>query len=240
MLVRKDITRVEDLAGQPVNVDVAGSGTAMTASLMFERLGIRPQTTNLDQPTALERLKRGELAGIVFVSGQPVRLFQNISPDSGLHFVTVPLTDELAQTYLPAELSHASYPGLVDDGTPVATIAVGSVMAVFAFPPSNERYAKITRFVEAFFAKFPEPLKPPRHPNGRTSTWRRGCRAGTSSRRRRMRWGGKLPPAGTRKPERRACGVPCAVRCRYASDGPAARSVGPPVPQGAGTGKLAR
>ena len=164
VLVRKDITRIEDLAGQPVNVDLAGSGTAMTASLMFEQLGIRPQTTNLDQPTALEKLKRGELAGIVFVSGQPVRLFQNISPGSGLHFVSVPLTDELAQTYLPAELSHASYPGLVDDGTPVATIAVGSVMAVFAFPSSNERYGKITRFVDAFFAKFPELLKPPRHP----------------------------------------------------------------------------
>ena len=76
----------------------------------------------------------------------------------------MPLTDELAQTYLPAELTHASYPGLVDDGTPVATIAVGSVMAVFAFAASNERYGKVSRFVDAFFAKFPELLKPPRHP----------------------------------------------------------------------------
>ena len=41
VLARKEITRVEDLAGQPVNVDVAGSGTAMTASLIFEALGIR-------------------------------------------------------------------------------------------------------------------------------------------------------------------------------------------------------
>jgi hypothetical protein len=61
-------------------------------------------------------------------------------------------------------LNHASYPALVDDNAPVATIAVGSVMAVFAFPPSNERYGKLARFVDAFFTKFPELLKPPRHP----------------------------------------------------------------------------
>jgi TRAP transporter TAXI family solute receptor len=164
VLVRKDIARIEDLADQPVNVDLSGSGTAMTASLMFEQLGIKPQMTNLDQPTALEKLKSGELAGVVFVSGQPVRLFSNIAPESGLHFVTVPLTDQLAQTYLPAELNHASYPALINEGASVPTIAVGSVMAVFAFPPGHERYGKIARFVDAFFSKFPELLKPPRHP----------------------------------------------------------------------------
>ena len=31
VLVRKDITRLEDLNGQRVNVDVTGSGSAMTA-----------------------------------------------------------------------------------------------------------------------------------------------------------------------------------------------------------------
>src|SRR6185437_4419329 len=38
ILAGKDIARVEDLAGKKVNFDVANSGTAMTASLIFERL----------------------------------------------------------------------------------------------------------------------------------------------------------------------------------------------------------
>jgi hypothetical protein len=81
-----------------------------------------------------------------------------------LHFLSVPLTDTLLSTYLPAELTHASYPALIEDGTPVPTIAVGSVMAVFAWQPPHERYAKVARFVEAFFAKFSQLLQPPRHP----------------------------------------------------------------------------
>ena len=164
VLARKDIARVEDLAGKPVNVDVEGSGTAMTASLLFGALGISVQTVNIDEPSAVEKLKRGEIAAVVFVSGQPSRLFSSVPADSGLHFLTVPLTNALAETYLPAELTHASYPQLVEDGAPVPTIAVGSVMAVFAWQPSSERYGKVARFVDAFFSKFPELLKPPRHP----------------------------------------------------------------------------
>lgn len=164
VLARKDIARLEDLAGKPVNIDLSGSGTAMTASLLFDALGISVQTQNVDEPTAVEKLKRGEIAAVVFVSGQPSRLFSSVQPDRGLHFLTVPLTNALATTYLPAELTHASYPNLVGDDAPVPTIAVGSVMAVFAWQPSNERYAKVARFVDAFFTRFPELLKPPRHP----------------------------------------------------------------------------
>ena len=158
VLARKEIARVEDLAGQPVNVDVAGSGTAMTASLIFDALGVAVQARNFDQSSALERLKQGELAAIVYVSGQPARLFANVTPDSGLHFLALPLTNALAATYLPADLAHESYPA------PVSTVAVGSVMAVFAWQQGNERYAKVSRFIDAFFTKFPELLKPPRHP----------------------------------------------------------------------------
>ena len=43
ILARADIARVEDLAAQPVNVDVAGSGTSMTATVVFDALGIQPQ-----------------------------------------------------------------------------------------------------------------------------------------------------------------------------------------------------
>ena len=164
ILARKDITSIEDLAGKPVNVDVTGSGTAMTASLIFEALGIQVQTQNADQPSALEKLTQGSLAAIVFVSGQPSRLFANVPPDSGMHFLSVPLTDTLANTYLPADLTHASYPALVEDGAPVSTVAVGSVMAVYAWQPNSERYTKVARFIDAFFSKFPELLKPPRHP----------------------------------------------------------------------------
>jgi hypothetical protein len=40
-------------------------------------------------------------------------------------------------------------------------------MAVYAWQPGTERHRKVARFVEAFQAKFPAFLRPPRHP-----TWR--------------------------------------------------------------------
>ncbi len=167
ILARKDIAGLQDLAGQTVNVDVAGSGTAMTASVLFDTLGIATKLANDDQGTALEKLKNGEIAAIAYVTGKPARLFSGVGGDSGLHFLAVPMTPALLETYLPSSLDHADYPALVTEGGDVETIAVGSVMAVFAWPENSDRYRKVARFVTAFFEKFPSFLKPPRHPKWR-------------------------------------------------------------------------
>ena len=50
------------------------------------------------------------------------------------------------------------------DGASVDTIAVGSVMAAFAWSPGTERYKKVARFDDAFFGKFQQLMQPPRHP----------------------------------------------------------------------------
>jgi uncharacterized protein len=132
--------------------------------VLFETLQIPVRMTNDDQPTALEKLKKGEIAALVYVSGKPARLFSGIGADSDLHFVPVPTTAALMETYLPAQFSHSDYPQLVGDDTPVETIAVGSVMASFGWQPSTERYKKVARFVDAFFSHFQEFQQPPRHP----------------------------------------------------------------------------
>jgi uncharacterized protein len=43
----------------------------------------------------------------------------------------------------------------------VSTIAVGSVMAVYAWSPRTERYNKVARIVDAFFSRFDEFQRPP-------------------------------------------------------------------------------
>lgn len=164
ILARKDIASVADLAGKKVNVDVRGSGTGMTASLLFDGLGVSVQPVNDDQDTALEKLKRGEIAALVYVAGKPARLFSGIDADAGLHFLPITPTPALLETYLPTQLGHADYPSLVPENAPVDTIAVGSVMAAYAWAPGTERYNKVARFIEAFFGKFGSFLQPPRHP----------------------------------------------------------------------------
>jgi len=167
LLAARDITRVEDLNGRAVNVDLRGSGTAMTASLVFEALGVQPQMVNDTQDLALEKLRRGEISALMYVAGKPARLFSSIPADSGLHFLPLPLNPALLETYLPAELGTEQYPGLIPAGQKVETIAVGAVMAAYAWQPGTERYRKVATFIDALYAKFDTFLRPPRHPKWR-------------------------------------------------------------------------
>lgn len=167
VLARNGIGSLQDLEGQLVNVDVAGSGTAMTASLVFDALGLQARLTNDQQDVAMTRLLRGEIAAMVFVAGKPARLFSGVPPGSGLRFLPIPATPALMETYLPASLSAADYPSLITEPSGVETIAVGAVMAVYAWQPGTERHRKVSRFVEALHTRFEEFLRPPRHPKWR-------------------------------------------------------------------------
>jgi len=167
ILARRDIERVEDLAGQPVNMDLRGSGTAMTASLIFGSLGVAVQPVYAAQDTALDRLRRGEIAALVYVAGKPARLFSGVRAEDNLHLLTLPLVPALLETYLPATIRKADYPALVPEESPVQTVAVGAVLAVYAWKPGTERHAKVVRFLERFRSKFPALLQPPRHPKWR-------------------------------------------------------------------------
>ena len=166
VLTRPGIARVQDLAGQPVNVDLRGSGTAMTASLLFGALGIAVQERHDPQDVALERLRRGEIGALVYVAGKPARLFTGIRAEEGLRLLPLPAAPALLETYLPASFAEADYPALVPAGG-TETLAVGAVLAVYGWSPGTERHRKVARFVEALVANFDAFLRPPRHPKWR-------------------------------------------------------------------------
>jgi len=164
ILAGPGVTRIEDLAGRKVNFDVQGSGTSMTASLVFDMLGIKVEPQADDQALALEKLRKGEIAAMAYVAGKPTRLFRDLKGNNGLHFLSIPMSAALLDTYLPSRLTSADYEGLVKPGEEVDTVAVGAVMAVYGWDRDVDRHRKVARFVDAFFSKFDEFLKPPRHP----------------------------------------------------------------------------
>jgi TRAP transporter TAXI family solute receptor len=164
ILAGKGITSVKDLVGKKVNIDVPGSGTYMTATLIFDALGIKVQPVSHDQAFALQLLRNGDISALVFVAGKPARLFSDLKPEDGLRFLSVPSNPTLMQTYLPATLTSDDY-GLIS--APVDTLAVGAVMAVVTVPSESERYRTLARFTEEFFSNFGFFLEPSRHPKWR-------------------------------------------------------------------------
>jgi hypothetical protein len=113
---------------------------------------------------AIDRLKRGEIAAMIYVVGKPAPLFAGIDGATGLHFLPIPLSASLIESYLPSRLENQQYPGLVPADAPVDTIAVSSALMTIGSSPGGERYRRTARFVEALFSHFDDLHRPGRHP----------------------------------------------------------------------------
>jgi TRAP-type uncharacterized transport system substrate-binding protein len=167
ILARTDIRSLEDLRGKKVNFGPAGSGSSLTGTIVFQRLGVQVEQVLIDQQSALQKLQSGEVAALVRVVGKPVDFFTRIPPTSGLHLVPIPFTQTFADYYTVGEFETKDYPSLVAEGQKIETIAVPAVLSVFNWPKGSDRYRRIERFTERLFAKWDQFLVAPRHPKWR-------------------------------------------------------------------------
>ena len=167
VLARSEIKSIEDLRGKKVSFGPAGSASSLTGTIVFQRLGVQVEQALLDNPTAMQKLKAGEIAALVRVIPRPVDVFEKIPPSSGLHFVPIPFSKTFADYYTVGELTKQDYPTLVTEGDRVDTIAVPAVLAVFNWQKGTDRYARVQRFVQAMFANWDKFRQPPRHPKWR-------------------------------------------------------------------------
>ena len=167
LLARQDIKTVPDLANQRVNVDLREAGTAITAARLFDLLKIPVTATYDDHDAALEKLRKGEVAAIAFVTGKPAPIFRSLNGNDGLHFLPIPLNPAVTAAYVPTRLTAADYPGLVLNDQPVDTVAVGAVLLAANLQQGSDRYRNQANFVEAFFTGFQSLLEPGHHPKWR-------------------------------------------------------------------------
>ena len=163
ILAANDVYTVADLANRVVNVDVAGSGTAVTAPAVFESMHIPIKQAHDIPAVALEKLKRGEIDALVYTPAKPNRLFTSIPPDSGLHLLQLPVSEALLDAYVPAKLTHADYPSLVPEGEDVQTWAVPVLLIAYNWPVGTARYNNLAAFTDLFFSHVPDLRQPPYH-----------------------------------------------------------------------------
>ena len=164
ILARSDVKTIADLAQQKIGVGLPGSGTVVTAGLVFELLGIPVQVINDSPEVALMKLRSGELAAMALVAAKPAVLVRGLLKDEGLHLVSIPLNSAVIGAYVPTTLTAADYPSLIPGDASVDTIAVGTLLAAANLAPDSDRYKNVAAFVEIFFTEFRTLLAPGHNP----------------------------------------------------------------------------
>lgn len=160
LVARDGIKTVKDLQGKKVSFGPGSSGTFMTSSIIFNRLGIDVEAFDYSNQEGLERLMRGDIDAMVRVAGAPTRLLKDVTTDDGLHIVPLPPVEG---AYLETTITHEQYPGLIPAGRSVSTIAVGAVMATYNWPAQHPRREKIQNLVDRLQDRLPELQREPFH-----------------------------------------------------------------------------
>ena len=144
VLARNDagIESFADLAGKIVATGPSGSGTSVTAGVLFTLAGIEPaERVELAASEALAQLERGALDAMIYVAGAPVKLLvDDIQASDDLHLVPVENTAIAAIYGEPVRLDASHYPWAKDG---VRTAAVKAVLVTYDYQSNREKCAYV-------------------------------------------------------------------------------------------------
>ena len=153
IFVRPEIASLQDLAGKKVNFNTLGTAAAYSGPLIFSRLGVNVEKTFIPHQVALEQMRKGEMAAVVFITSKPVDAFLRGRWEPGFKFLPVVYESKFEDYYLPAVLEPNEYPNLIKQGERVSTIAVPTVLVSFNWSAQSNRYQRVARFVDYLFSR---------------------------------------------------------------------------------------
>ncbi len=128
---KNDINDFDELEGKRVAIDKEGSGTYLTAKLLFEISRIKPaELVPVGTEEALEQVKAGTLDAMFYVAGYPVKLFKENVHD-GDRLKLIPITNKnVAEFYPQAVIPAGTYEWQKED---VSTAAVKAVLITYDY-----------------------------------------------------------------------------------------------------------
>lgn len=147
VLGKKSIADFNDLQGKRVAVGKDGSGTYLTARLLFEVTGIKPaQMVTVGTTDAVSMLKADEIDAMFYVAGFPVKLFyEDVNATDGL--ALIPITNaKAAEFYQQTQIPAGTYPW---QGSEITTVAVKAVLVSFNF--RNMHCDSVGRFSQILY-----------------------------------------------------------------------------------------
>ena len=170
LVTKTNIKSIFDLEGKRITAQTDVG--YYSAKVICTRLGINATFDyRTDDARAVQNIADGTTDAYVGSTGKVFFLLRNIkNEDRSLHLASIPYDKRLRDMYLPTTLTSEDYPNLLPPGEQVDTVATSVLLAAFNWPQNSERYARVAKFVNAFFSKIDEFQKPPRHPKWRESS----------------------------------------------------------------------
>lgn len=131
LLGRGDIATFDDLAGKRVAIGREGSGTYLTARLLFKLSEVTPsQMIPIDTGEALSELKAGRVDAMFYVAGYPVKLLKE-DVTAADKLALIPITNKSVTEFYPSVDIPADV--YAWQTAPVSTVAVKAVLISFDF-----------------------------------------------------------------------------------------------------------
>ena len=130
-ILGRNINSFDELADKRVAVGREGSGTYLTARLMFKVSEVEPkEMVPIDTDQALAALKAGQIDAMFYVAGAPVKLFaEGVTEADGLALVPI-ANKNVTEFYPSVEVPAGMYAW---QSRPLSTVAVKSVLISFDF-----------------------------------------------------------------------------------------------------------
>ena len=188
IFVRPEIQSLQDLAGKKVNFNTLGTAAAYSGPLIFSRLGINIEKTFIPHQVALQQMRKGDMAAVVFITSKPVDAFLRGQWEPGFKFLPVTYDSKFEDYYLPAVLEAADYPALIKPGERISTIAVPTVLVSYNWPASSTATGASPASPITSSAGSTSCRSLASTPTGRRSISARRFPASPASRRRRNGW----------------------------------------------------
>src|ERR1700737_2269614 len=151
IFVRPEIQSLQDLAGKKVNFNTLGTAAAYSGPLIFSRLGIDIEKTFIPHQVALQQMRKGDMAAVVFITSKPVDAFLRGQWEPGFKFLPVTYDSKFEDYYLPAVLEATEYPALIKPGERISTIAAPTALVSYNWPAGSNRYQRVARFTDYLF-----------------------------------------------------------------------------------------
>jgi TRAP-type uncharacterized transport system substrate-binding protein len=160
LLARPEITSLKDLEGKKVGFQGRGTGVSVTSAIVYGRSGIKVEPVYITNNQAIEQMKTGEMAALIYLVFKAHPSLTSLDPKLGFHLIPIPY-DKFTDYYVPITFENSDYPNLVKPDEKVESIGVPAVLAVYNWPKNSDRFRKVERFIQYYFDRFDKFKAPP-------------------------------------------------------------------------------